>query len=342
MNISLHKNARTTPAIRKEIQEFSVAERERAQRYGLSRATVHKWKHRQSTADASHRPHTLPTTLTPAQELIVVALRNTLLLPVDDLLAVVRAFINAEVSRAGLERCLERYDVSSLKALRRVLEPPQRAPKKPFKNYEPGFIQLDIKYWPRMQTEDKQRYLYVAIDRATRWVYLEVRPDKEASSAAGFLERVVNQAPFMLSNVLTDKGKEFTDRFSVNGERTPTGHHLFDQACVRQRLEQRLLKPYHSQTKGMVERFNGRLSEILATTHFENRESLEETLMRYTCIYNNYIPQPRLDHVAPIQALESWYKKRPELFKNGVYNHPGPDTYCKFSCDQCINGSDSF
>ncbi|MFZ1548452.1 MAG: hypothetical protein WAT12_15380 [Candidatus Nitrotoga sp.] len=38
--------------------------------------------------DRSHRPHTLNTTLTPDQELLVVELRRMLLLPMDELLAI--------------------------------------------------------------------------------------------------------------------------------------------------------------------------------------------------------------------------------------------------------------
>ena len=57
------------------------------------------------------------TTLTPDQELIVVELRRTLLLPTDDLLAVTREFINPAVSRAGLGRCLRRHGVSDLRDL---------------------------------------------------------------------------------------------------------------------------------------------------------------------------------------------------------------------------------
>ena len=44
MQISLHKNATTTPALRKTIQESTLSERKIAQKYGISRATVRKWK----------------------------------------------------------------------------------------------------------------------------------------------------------------------------------------------------------------------------------------------------------------------------------------------------------
>ena len=53
-------------------------------------------------------------TLIPAQELVVIALRKTLLLPLDDLLAVTREFLNPAVLRSGLDHCLRRHGVSNL------------------------------------------------------------------------------------------------------------------------------------------------------------------------------------------------------------------------------------
>ncbi|QJD29668.1 hypothetical protein [Methylococcus geothermalis] len=55
---------------------------------------MQKWRRRTSVEDASHRPPTLHTTLTPAQEAIVIYLRQHLLLPLDDLLAVTRECLN--------------------------------------------------------------------------------------------------------------------------------------------------------------------------------------------------------------------------------------------------------
>ena len=327
MNIKLHKNARATPAVRKEIQESTASERELAERYGLHRATIRKWRHRQGAEDASHCPHTLYTTLTAAQEIIVVELRKALLLPVDDLLAVVREFMNQDVSRSGLERCLKRHGVSNLKALRLSMEPQIKPPLKTFKDYDPGFIHIDIKYLPRMPDESEHRYLYVGIDRATRWVHLDVFPDKEATTAAAFLVRLIERAPFVISKVLTDNGKEFTDRFSVKGEREPTGRHPFDRICKKYNIEHRLISPHHPQTNGMVERFNGRIEEVIGQTTFKSGEELEETLIRYARIYNNLIPQRALGHIPPVEAIKNWQQKRPELFKVMVHDHPGLDNY---------------
>lgn len=125
---------------------------------------------------------------------------------------------------------------------------------------------------------------------------------------------------------MTDNGKEFTDRFTANGERKPTGQHPFDQVCQANAIEHHLIKPKRPQTNGMVERFNGRISEILATTHFDDSKDLQETLHQYQRIYNHHIPQKNLGHITPIQALKNWEKKQPELFKKKVYNLSGLDS----------------
>jgi hypothetical protein len=49
--------------------------------------------------------------------------------------------------------------------------------KKTFKDYEPGFLHVDIKYLPQMPDETSRSYLFVAIDRATRWVFLHIYGD---------------------------------------------------------------------------------------------------------------------------------------------------------------------
>jgi transposase-like protein len=60
-----------------------------AERHGTTEQTVWKWRKRDSVQDRSHTLHRLQTTLTPAQEAVAVVLRETLLVSLDDLLAVV-------------------------------------------------------------------------------------------------------------------------------------------------------------------------------------------------------------------------------------------------------------
>ena len=46
-------------------------------------------------------------------------------------------------------------------------------PVKPVKAYDPGCVRVDVKYLPQMPDEDHRQYRFAAIDRATRWVYVE-------------------------------------------------------------------------------------------------------------------------------------------------------------------------
>ena len=321
MLISLHKNATTTPAVRLALQQSSSTDSELAARYGIGVDTVRKWRHRTSVHDASHTAHRLQTTLNAAQEELVIYLRTQLLLPLDDLLAVVREFIEPAMSRSALDRLLRRRGHSRL-----PVPPLPDSESKPFKAYEPGYVHVDVKYLPQMQDEDKRRYVFVAIDRATRWVFIAIKPHKTAAAAKAFLAAVRKAAPFKTRILLTDNGKEFTDRLFGGHSRKPTGEHEFDQLCQALGIEHRLTKPKTPQTNGMVERFNGRLSQVLRSHHFSSAEDLEKTLNRFVWLYNHHLPQKALGHEVPVQTLKNWKIKAPDLFVKNVRNHPGPDT----------------
>jgi len=322
--IALHKNARTTPAIRAEIAASSASAASLAQRFGITPATVYKWKNRSSVQDGSHTAHRLQTTLTPAQEHVVVQLRRTLLLPLDDLLAVTREFLCPKASRSGIDRCLRRHGVGNLNALKPATP---REPHKRFKSYEPGYLHVDVKYLPQMADETQRRYLFVAIDRATRWVYVAIKSNKTAASAKAFLGALHKACPLKIHKLLTDNGKEFTHRLFASRARQPTGQHEFDQLCQALGIEHRLTKPRTPRTNGMVERFNGRIADVLKTHHFHSGQDLEQTLMRYVTLYNHQLPQSALKSKTPMQAMKEWYASRPDLFHKRPYDRPGCDKY---------------
>jgi transposase-like protein len=329
MSHKIHSQARTTPKIRAEIQACTLSDRAAAKKYNVTRSTIRKWRKRENQQDLSHCPYVLKTTLTPIQELIVVELRKTLLLPLDDLLVITREFVNPKVSRAGLQRCLKRNGVSRIAdivAQQRFEsgELPEEKPKKTFKDYQPGFIHIDIKYLPKMPDEEERSYLFVAIDRATRWVFLAIYPDQTQESSVDFLDKVVKNCPVKIEKVLTDNGTQFTDRFTSK-ENQPTGNHAFDKACTAHKVEHRLIPPRHPQTNGMVERFNGRISELVKQTRFASADELKSTLLNYVLIYNHHIPQRALHHLTPYQTLQIWREKQPQIFTESVYNHTKPD-----------------
>ncbi|MEO9149024.1 MAG: integrase core domain-containing protein, partial [Burkholderiaceae bacterium] len=117
----------------------------------------------------------------------------------------------------------------------------------------------------------------------------------------------------------------FTDRLFASQERAPSGQQAFDLLCRALHIEHRLTKPRAPQTNGMVERFNGRISDVLSTHRFRSGEDLEQTLLRYVALYNHQLPQSALKSRTPLQTMKDWYATHPHLFHKRPCDRPGCD-----------------
>lgn len=102
--------------------------------------------------------------------------------------------------------------------------------------------------------------------------------------------------------------------------------HQFDQLCASLGIEHRLTKPRTPRTNGMVERFNGRIADVLRSHRFQSGLDLQQTLLRYVALYNHQLPQSALKSRTPIQAMKDWYAQRPDLFVKRPYDLPGCDS----------------
>ena len=135
----LHGSARTTPRVRAELQASQDTTSTLAQRYGLSRTTVAKWRARITTEDAPMGPSSPHSTvLTLAEETMVVEFRRRTLLPLDDVLGCLRGSI-PKLTRSSLHRCLERHGIS------RLPDNPDKASKRgKFAETAIGYVHVDI------------------------------------------------------------------------------------------------------------------------------------------------------------------------------------------------------
>lgn len=76
----------------------------------------------------------------------------------------------------------------------------------------------------------------------------------------------------------------------------------------------------------MVERFNGRISELLQQNRFANAAELATTLQNYLKLYNHNMPQRAIGSKMPIQSLKEWQRLKPHLFVESVYDQAGLDS----------------
>ncbi len=259
MDLKLHANATPPPRTRAYIQNSPATNAALAHELGIHSRTVARWKGRRDVVDRSTRPHRLNPALTDWEEALVIELRRSLALPLDDIVEAMRRCINPELSRSALHRCLQRHRLSAR-------HPQHKAPAAAFHTEAPaGFIHIDVKYLPPL--DRRRSYAYVAIDRATRFVYLEILPDRRAQTAAGFLDRFLDRFPLVVHTVLSDNGSEFTDRFAVDKKAKPhdqpSGDHAFDRICAQRLITHRLIRPFHPQTNSLPSRKRGAWSSAL-------------------------------------------------------------------------------
>src|SRR3954447_15837025 len=313
--LQIHPNARTTPAVRAEIARSRESTGVLAQRFGVSTETIRKWRKRgpEDCLDHSARPHRLPWKATEEERAVVCALRRATNFALDDLTFVVHHFL-PHLNRDSVWRILRAEGLS------RRPPPSSDQPKRgqgTFKDYDLGFIHIDIKHLPKLQTtngERRKRYLYVAIDRCSRSVHLAVKDDETEKSAIAFLREAAAAFPFRLTHVLTDNGSCFTPAFA--------------QACAELGAEYRHTKPYTPQTNGMGERFNGRVSsEVLAITLYSHRD-LEPLLRGFNAAYNAR-PQRVLDGRTPDQVVAERLKAKRKLASAKSCDRAGPNDIIK-------------
>ena len=184
----LHGSATTTEAVRRAIQNSQESLRALAKRYGINQKTVIKWKGRTSVADVPTGPRKPSSTvLTIEEEAVIVAFRRHTLLPLDDCLYALQPTIPT-LTRSSLHRCLQRHGISRLPEVEG-----DKPAKAKFKHYPIGYFHVDI---AEVQTAEGKLYLFVAIDRTSKFAYAELHEKAGKMAAAGFLRNLIAVVPY--------------------------------------------------------------------------------------------------------------------------------------------------
>ena len=317
----LHGSARTTPRLRAELQASQESARALASRYSLNPKTVNKWRKRTTTADARMGPKApRSTVLTPAEEAIVVAFRQKTLLPLDDVLGCLRDTI-PNLSRSALHRCLQRHGISRLPV------EDTKNQRKRFKTYEIGYVHIDS---CELRHADGKLVMFLAIDRVSKFAYVEFHASAGKMEGAAFLRNVVEVFPYKINTVLTDNGMAFADlpKNREGPSRRYIGPHIFDRVCLEHGIEHRLTKPYHPWTNRQAERMNRTIKDATVKVyHYDNLQCLKAHVLTFVTAYNFAKHLKALRWRTPYHAICDAWPTNPSIFKiNPHHLFPGPHT----------------
>src|SRR3954467_4336655 len=172
----LHGSATTTEAIRRAIQHSKESLRALSRRYGINQKTVRKWKARSSVVDRRTGPkEPRSTVLSIEEEAVIVGFRRHTLLPLDDCLH-------------ALRHCIVVCNGMGSAVLLR-----SKATSRQRKSYPIGFFHIDI---AEVQTAEGKLYLFVAIDRTSKFAFVQLAEKANRVTASAFLVALVKAVPY--------------------------------------------------------------------------------------------------------------------------------------------------
>ena len=233
---------------------------------------------------------------------MIVAFRRHTLLPLDDCLYSLQATI-PRLTRSSLHRCLQRHGISRLPDVEGEV-----SPKKKFKSYPIGYFHIDI---AEVQTAEGKLYLFVAIDRTSKFAYIELHLKAGKMAAAQFLRNLVAAVPYAIHIVLTDNGVQFTNRASDKY----AFEHIFDRACGENDIEHRLTKVKHPWTDGQVERMNRTIKDATVKRfHYDDHEQLRRHLAAFISAYNFGRRLKTLKGLTPYEFICKCWTTQPQRF----------------------------
>ena len=287
---AFHGNATTTRAIRKEIQEApkEVTNYALAKRLGINILTVIKWRSRPSVVDRRSGPQNPRSkSLTTLEEAACVMFRMVTKLSLDDCLNALQDWI-PHLKRTNLQRVFERHRIS-------VLPKEEKRETETFEDYPIGYFYIDK---AQVNTEEGRLYMFVAVDRTSKYAYVELNEKATRETAAQFLENLIENVPFTIHTVLTDKGSQFTNPRSPKVQKGIIERideetnklvkcNAFDAICIKNNIEHRLTQPYNPWTNGQVKRMNRTIKEASVKKHYyKTHDNLKEHLRSFIDAYN--------------------------------------------------------
>ena len=255
-----------------------------------------------------------------------MAFRKYTLLPLDDCLYALQATI-PHLSRSALHRLYQRHGLSRLPEVEG-----DKPANKAFRKYPIGYVHTDI---AEVRTEEGKLYLFAAIDRTSKFAYVELHERQTKMIAASFLRNLISAVPYKVTHILTDNGIQFTNRPSspigpVHQSAQFTNRqgdkyaftHIFDRVCAENDIEHQPTKVKHPWTNGQVERMNRTIKDATVKRyHYGSYEQLREHMQAFMMAYNFAKRLKALKGLTPYGYVCKIWTKEPQRFNVDPFLH---------------------
>ena len=231
------------------------------------------------------------------------------------------------LTRSSLHRCLQRHGISRIPDV-----DGDKPAKKKFKSYPIGYFHIDI---AEVRTAEGKLYLFVAIDRTSKFAFVQLVEKAGKMAAAQFLRDLIEALPYSIHAILTDNGIQFTNR----KRDTAAFEHIFDRICLENGIEHRLTKINHPWTNGQVERMNRTIKEggggkrlirginrsrNVKRYHYEDHQKLQNHRNDFINAYNFARRVKTLRGLTPYEfSCKKWTDEPNRFILNPIHQSPG-------------------
>jgi len=298
--VKLHRNAKTTPAIRAllraRVREQGWSVSQAAAAHGISRRTVYRWLGRALLDDRSSRPHRQPRRTSEQKVAAILAVRQARwpAWRIAIYVQVPRSTVSAVLARHGLHRIATRPAMGEVQRYER-----QRVGE---------LVHLDMKRLGRIGVAghrvhgDRTRRarglgwetVHVCVDDHSRTAYVEVLADQGGSMTAGFLRRAARwfaRRGIRIERVMTDNGSGYVSA-------------RFQQTVRAIGAQWKRTRPYRPQTNGKAERFiQTLLREWAYAASYPSSWRRTRALRPWLRYYNERRPHAALNHQPPVSRF---------------------------------------
>lgn len=178
-----------------------------------------------------------------------------------------------------------------------------------------------------MQTAEGKLYLFVAIDRTSKFAVAQLVETADRRTAWEFLERVLEAVPYKIHTILTDNGIQFAEQ--PRNRNTITSRPMrFDMICTANDIEHRLTKPNHPWTNGQVERMNRTIKDATVKRyHYDDHSQLRSHLADFLAAYNFARRLKTLSGLTPYEYIcKIWTSEPDQFILNPIHQMPGLNT----------------